>query len=450
MAKKVAQARPNALLRRARQERGWTQKEVADRIGAPLSLNVTRWERGTAMPSPRYVERLCLLFGTSARELGLLPDESVFSDASSTPAILTVSAASRMLLPSPVTPLIGREHEVKEAVDLLQRPEVRLLTFTGPGGVGKTRLAVRVATELLDAFANGVCFVSLAALSDPTLMLSTIAQALDIKEAVERPLLTHLQVVLRHQHLLLLLDNFEQLVSAAPYLADLLSTCPHLKLLVTSRRVLRLRSEYEFRVSPLALPNLMVLPERDILAHIAAVALFLQRVQTVVPGFQMTQTNAQAIAEICVHLEGMPLSLELAAVRLKLFSPRTLLAQIQRRLPTLTRGFQDAPERQQTLRQTMAWSYSFLTPEEQQLFRHLSVFLGGCTLQAIKAVCGASSKQEALADTGYGKDSFVRYDVACFEWSESSQSSIQGCLQSLSASSVTVGWKARGNAQGSF
>ena len=291
-------------------------------------------------------------------------------------------------LPTQLTPLIGRQQEVAVACSLLRRSQVRLLTLTGTGGVGKTRLALQVATALVEDFADGVSSVPLAPISDPDLVIPTIAQALGIREGGARSLLDLLQAFLRHKHLLLLLDNFEQVLPAASQLIELLAACPSLKLLVTSRAVLHVQGEQEFPVPPLTLPNLKHPPQPEVLADYTAVALFLQRAQAVIPTFQLTAANAHTIAEICVHLDGLPLAIELAAARIKLLPPQALLARLGHRLEVLTSRAQDVPTRQQTLRNTIAWSYQLLDASEQRLFRRLSVFVGGCTLEAVEVVCG--------------------------------------------------------------
>ena len=299
-------------------------------------------------------------------------------------------------LPAQLTTFIGRRREVAIVRALLQRPEVRLVTLTGTGGVGKTRLGLQVAIEVLDEFVEGVYFVSLAPISDPDLVVPTIAEILEIREVGDRILVDLLKAYLRDKCLLLLLDNFEQVLAAAVQVSDLLLACPQLKVIVTSRAVLHVRGEQEFSVSPLAVPDPQHLPDLVALSQYEAVTLFLQRAQAAMPDFQMNEANAATIAEICIHLDGLPLAIELAAARIKLLPPQAMLTRLEQRLHILTGGPRDVPVRQQTLRNTIAWSYHLLDTQEQQLFRRLSVFVGDCTLEAVECVC-YETQQEALS-----------------------------------------------------
>jgi predicted ATPase/DNA-binding CsgD family transcriptional regulator len=312
-------------------------------------------------------------------------------------------AAAAVRLPRPLTTLVGRQQEIAAITALLSQPEVRLLNLTGPGGVGKTRLAIEVASSQADSLADGVAFVSLAAVDRPALVASTVVQAFGLREIGSRSSLEHLVHYLHARSMLLVLDNFEHVVEAAPLLTSLLADCPRLKLLVTSRSPLAVAGERQFPVRPLSVETEDGRRKTEVRSDPAhqppssflrlpsspAVQLFVERAQAELPDFALTAENASTVAAICERLEGLPLAIELAAARVRLLSAEALLDRMQRSLPLLTGGRRDAPARQRTMRDAIAWSHDLLTLEEQALFRRLAVFMGGCTLEGAEAVAAA-------------------------------------------------------------
>ena len=294
-------------------------------------------------------------------------------------------------LPSQPTELIGRETELERLRALLTAPGARLVTLTGPGGTGKSRLAVQAAADLLEAFPDGVWWAPLAAITDPALVPAAIATPLGLRERPGQSLLDTLAEHLRDRKALLVLDNLEQVLGAAPMIGELLARAPGVVVLATSREPLRLRGEREVPVAPLALPpaGARLSPE-DALAF-PAVRLFVERAQAVKPSFSLTADNLAAVIAICRHLDALPLAIELAAVRIRLLAPGALLARLENRLPFLTSGPRDLPQRQQTLRAAIAWSYDLLEPAERTLFARLAAFVGGCSLEAALAVVEAGA-----------------------------------------------------------
>jgi predicted ATPase/class 3 adenylate cyclase len=299
------------------------------------------------------------------------------------PALRSLETPSN--LPTELSSFIGRQRELDEISRLLA--SARLLTLTGPGGTGKTRIAIRVAANLGPRFEDGVYFVDLAPLTDPALVGPTIARSLGLSDDAERPMTDVLTAYLLPRELLLVLDNFEHLLPASELVDGLLAAAPKLKTLVTSRSLLNLYGEQSFAVPPLALPDPTHLRNLADLSSNEAVTLFLERARVARPDFVLTQESAQAVAEICVRLDGLPLAIELTASRIRLLEPREILARVQQHLPVLTGGPTNLPARQRTLRATIEWSYELLQRQEQPLFGRLAVFTGGCTLEAAEAVC---------------------------------------------------------------
>ena len=303
---------------------------------------------------------------------------------------LRVGLAPPPPLPLPCTSFVGREKELADVKRLLRSEHVRLLTLTGPGGSGKTRLALQVAAGISAAFPGGIYMISLASVLDPETVASTIAQAVGLRHTGGRPLSEALRQFLAisvEAPTLLLLDNFEQVTDAAPLLTVLLAGCPQLRMIVTSRFLLDVLGEHVYPVPPLPKPDAGQTASVEELSRNAAVTLFMERAMAVNSGFTITEDNARDVAEICARLDGLPLAIELAAARIKVLSPAAMLARLDNTLDLLTSGYRDLPLRQQTLRKTIDWSHSLLSAAEQMLFRRLAVLAGGCTLESAEAVC---------------------------------------------------------------
>ena len=365
------------LLRRHRAAAGVTQEDLAGRAGlTPQAIGLL--ERGKRRQPHAYtVQRL-------AEALDL--DGPALSEFEAAAKLATTQRSGDTIpvyrVPTPPTSLIGREREVASIATLLREEHVRLLTLLGPGGVGKTRLAIEVARRLRGDFPDGVVFVPLAPLRDPELVPAALVEALGIRNLADRPLQDALQRYLHGKEMLLVVDNTEHLLSAALVLADLVVGCPRLTVLATSRAPLRLSAERQFPVAPLPFEG-AASPERS-----PAVRLYLERARAVAPDFGLTEANAATVARICERLDGLPLAIELAAARIKLFEPKALLERLDRRSRLLSGGPRDLPERQQTLRNTVAWSCDLLDEAGKALFRRLAVFAGGFTLRAAEEVCG--------------------------------------------------------------
>jgi len=404
------------LLRFLRERVELSQKELAMQVGYHYSY-MSRIEKNQRTPDPttlmaRFVPALYLdsepEWTARLLELAGVTETKQRSATASLggskpalpapPTALPIFDLSSSNLPIILTPLLGRDEEVVALTDLLARDNVRLVTLIGPPGVGKTRLAAHIAAQLAGSFAHGPLFVDLTSIADIDAFLPTLAEALNVRETSDVPLLKSITASLRHRNLLLVLDNFEQVISAASHVLSLLVGALDLKILATSREALHVSGEYEFPLAPLALPessnsDQVLKEDEDVLgtfSHYSSVQLFVQRARAVQPAFKLTHENAAAIVEICRHLDGLPLAIELAAARIKTLAPQTMLQQLDRRFDWLTRGARDANLSRQTLRGTMEWSYNLLSEPERILLRRLSVFSGGWTLRAAESVCADS------------------------------------------------------------
>jgi predicted ATPase len=394
---------------------GYSQKELADALSLhpkvlSRKLNGSGKARLTHQEIQRIITTLAGWHAITTREeaLDLLElaqvGPSIFSDEDwQTPPLSTLATRRNPPIPSSdpslsphplqhnlraqITRLIGREWAVEQIRQLFGRDEVRLVTLVGSGGSGKTRLAVGVACELVSMFAQGVWFVDLTGVRDPAQVPMSIMQVLNIQSMPALPPLQSLITCLKNRQLLLVLDNFEQVIEASPILDEMLAGVPGLKVLVTSRVGLQLYGERVFNIPPLDVPGLGVALSRAELSRFAAIQLFVERVQAVLPHFALTDENAGVIAQICARLDGLPLALELAAVRVRVLPPVVLLERIsQARLPVLTKGARNLPSRQQTLRNTITWSYDLLSSAEQRWFGRLGIFTGGWSLEAVEAM----------------------------------------------------------------
>jgi predicted ATPase/transcriptional regulator with XRE-family HTH domain len=381
-----------------------TQDVLARRVGCSV-VTIRKLEADERRPSPHLATRLADVLEVAAADrpalIAFARAEAPLDTPPAGPVTWRAPSRPPSNLPTPLTRLIGRQPELAAIRNALDHGAYRLLTIIGPPGIGKTRLGVAAAAAVRDGFTDGVFLVTLASVTDPKLVVATIAQTLGLRETSGQPVDSTLQHYLRSKRLLALLDNCEHLVACAPDVASLLEACPGVRILATSRAALHIQGERLIPVPPLALPSLTALPKLGALARTPAVALFIERAQAVAPSFTLTAENAPAVAAICTRLDGLPLAIELVAARIARYSPQALLTRLDHRLALLTDGPLDLPPRQRSLRAAIGWSVALLDPATQQLFRQLGVF-AGCTLAAGEAVCtrhvdGLSDSEVALA-----------------------------------------------------
>lgn len=412
-----AHASLGELLRQCRERRRMSREELAARTDPAISSDtIANVERGRTRPYHQTLLTLCAALGLDGPEQTAVleawrrvatPADAQRRDGSysgGASAVMSglgsagVATVPQRLhnLPTELSSFVGREREIAELVRLLGT--TRLVTLTGPGGVGKTRLALQVASDAADRFANGVSFVPLAPIRDRLLVTSAIARALAVQEVAGRPLLATLQDAVGDRALLLVLDNFEQVLGAAVQVAALLTACPRLRILVTSRAVVHVSGEHDYAVPPLRLPERDSPPPLERLSQYEAVRLFIERAQAAQTSFAVTNESAPVVSEICHRLDGLPLAIELAAARVRVLAPGAILARLGRRLDLLVGGARDQSERHQTLRAAIAWSYDLLDDGERALFRQLAVFTGGCRLEAVEAVAGVRGDPATAGD----------------------------------------------------
>src|SRR5438034_5455341 len=403
-------------MRQMRKAHDLIQEQLADRIGCSPET-IRKIEAGRRRPSRQMVDLLADTFDVpqedrpalmrlartgSGTEEPVLPGLPGLQPAEATPA----PPPERTNVPVLPTSFIGRDKERARVGEMLMREGVRLLTLTGPPGIGKTRLSFQVAYDLLDQLRDGAFWVALSPVSDPSLVIAAITQALKVKEVPNQERMDLLKSYLRDKQMLLVLDNFEQVLDAGPFVVELIVACPDLKVIVSSRAGLNLYGEHEFLLPPLSLPDPEEPADLEAIAQCEAIKLIVERSRAVNPDFELTEANALIVAEICRQLDGLPLAIELAAVRSKVLSPQAILARLSSRLKLLTTGAQDLTPRQRTLRGAIDWSYDLLNSDDRVLFRRMSVFLGS-TLDSVEGVCRLPGEPEEALEALEGVSSLL-------------------------------------------